>query len=227
MRHLGAMGYLMETDEDEYKTTNYCKSMSLSTIGDGYLAMCVPPFEDVLLAKMNRILMFIRLSCTSAGAMRFHEFSRKRGWDNPVNSKDTSMMYAYGTDKDMFAWQQHLGYGRHFNHHMDGCRHGLLPWTAPEFFPVKERLFDGADTDPEAPFLVDIAGGIGYRLAQFQRSSTTIPGKLILQDLPDVVIQAKVLFPDIVCMEHNFYEEQPVKGKISIQELYYPLSANW
>jgi len=39
LRHLGAMGYLIETGEDEYRPTNYTKSMSIPIIGDGYLAM--------------------------------------------------------------------------------------------------------------------------------------------------------------------------------------------
>jgi DNA-binding IclR family transcriptional regulator len=39
MRHLGAMGYLKETGENEYQPTNYTKSMSIPIIGDGYLAM--------------------------------------------------------------------------------------------------------------------------------------------------------------------------------------------
>lgn len=39
MRHLGAMGYLIEVGEDEYKPTNYTKAMSLPAISSGYLAM--------------------------------------------------------------------------------------------------------------------------------------------------------------------------------------------
>jgi hypothetical protein len=39
MRHLGAMGYLIETGPDEYKPTNYTKSMSLPIIGEGYFPM--------------------------------------------------------------------------------------------------------------------------------------------------------------------------------------------
>lgn len=45
----------------------------------------------------------------------FHEYARERGWKNPTDAKDTSMMFAYKTDKDMFAYQQELGYGPHFN----------------------------------------------------------------------------------------------------------------
>jgi hypothetical protein len=39
MRHLGAMGYLIEIGVDEYKLTNYTRAMSIPVIGNGYLAM--------------------------------------------------------------------------------------------------------------------------------------------------------------------------------------------
>ncbi|GIJ83164.1 hypothetical protein Asppvi_001683 [Aspergillus pseudoviridinutans] len=191
MRHLSAMGYLIEIGEDEYRLTNYTKAMSIPVIGNSYLAM---------------------LSCTSAGPMRFHEFSRKRGWVNPTDAKDTAMMYAYGTNLDTFAWQQFLGYGTHFNDHMGSYDLGCLPWMDPGFYPVKERLIDGADTDPEAPFLVDIGGNVGHDLARFHSYYPKVPGKLILQDLPVVIGQIRDLAPAIIRMEYDFHTEQPVKG---------------
>jgi hypothetical protein len=39
MRHLGAMGYLIEIGADEYSLTNYTRAMSIPVIGNGYLAM--------------------------------------------------------------------------------------------------------------------------------------------------------------------------------------------
>lgn len=39
MRHLGAMGYLVEVNEDEYKATNFTKALGIPIVGSGYLAM--------------------------------------------------------------------------------------------------------------------------------------------------------------------------------------------
>lgn len=191
MRHLGAMGYVTETAMDEYKPTNYSKAMSIPIIGDGYLAM---------------------LSCTSQGPLKFHEYSRKRGFKNPTDAKDTSMMYGYKTDMDMFAWQQSLGYGPHFNNHMGGYRQGRPPWMGPNFYPVKERLIEGADTSPEAAFLVDIGGSVGHDLTEFHRHHPGAPGKLILQDLPVVIGQIQDLDKAVTPMEYDFHTEQPIKG---------------
>ncbi|PHH65735.1 hypothetical protein CDD81_1462 [Ophiocordyceps australis] len=185
------MGYLIETGEDEYRLTNYTKAMSIPAIGNSYLAM---------------------LSCGSSGSIRFHEFSRKRGWVNPTDAKDTALMYAYGTNMDVFKWQQFLGYGTHFNDHMAGYDLGRLPWMDPRFYPVKERLIDGADTDPEAPFLVDIAGNVGHDLARFHMFHPSFPGRLILEDLPNVISTIQDLDPAIIRIEYDFHTEQPVKG---------------
>ncbi|KAK2730267.1 sterigmatocystin 8-o-methyltransferase [Colletotrichum kahawae] len=141
-----------------------------------------------------------------------HEYSRKRGFKNPTDAKDTPMMYAYNTNKDMFSWQQDLGYDTHFNHHMSGYRQGRNPWMAPGFFPVKERLIEGADNNAEATFLVDIGGSIGHDLAEFHHYHPDAPGKLILQDLPVVIGQIQELTPAITPMGHDFLTEQPVKG---------------
>jgi hypothetical protein len=124
------------------------------------------------------------------------------------------MMHAYQTDMDMFAWQQSLGYGTHFNNHMGGYRQGRPPWMAPSFFPVKERLIDGAKNDPNAAFLVDIGGSVGHDLMAFKKYHPNPPGKLILQDLPVVIGQIKDLDPAITPMEYDFRTEQPVKGEI-------------
>lgn len=148
--------------------------------------------------------------------MRFHEFSRLRGWQNPADAKDTSMMYAYDTDKNMFAWQQHMGYGTHFNDHMSGRRLGRLPWMHPSLYPVQERLIDGASTDPDAPFLVDIGGSMGDDLAEFLHYYPKAPGRLVLQDLPVVIDQIKRLDPVIIRMGYDCLTEQPVKGTFTV-----------
>ncbi|KAK8143173.1 hypothetical protein G3M48_007616 [Beauveria asiatica] len=191
MRHLAAMGYIAETGQEEYKPTNYSKALSLPVIGNGYLAI---------------------LSCTGAAPLKFHEFSRQREWINPTDTNDTSLMHAYGTNMGTFNWLQHCGYGSHFNDHMAGRRLGRLPWMSPAFYPVQQRLVDGAITDPEAPFLVDIGGNVGHDLAEFRTMFPNVPGRLILQDLPIVISQITDLDPSIERMGYDVHDEQPVKG---------------
>ncbi|OJZ82922.1 hypothetical protein ASPFODRAFT_196432 [Aspergillus luchuensis CBS 106.47] len=191
LRHLSAMGLLNEVGEDEYQPTNYTKALSLPQIGNGYLGLT---------------------ACTSAGCLKYHEFSRKRGWINPTNPEDTSLMDAYGTDKDLFSWVNELGYGKHLNDYLGGYNLGRRWWIHPDIYPVKERLINGADPSPDASFLVDIGGNVGHDLERFRAAFPDAPGKLILQDLPMMIGQVKNLDSSIVRMEYDFRDEQPVKG---------------
>ncbi|OQE46563.1 hypothetical protein PENCOP_c001G01452 [Penicillium coprophilum] len=191
MRHVCAMGLLIEVGEDEYRSTNYTKALSLPQIGHGYLGVT---------------------TCTAAGTLKFHEFSRKRGWVNPTNSHDTSLMYAYGTEKNVFDWVHDSGYGKHLNDYLGGYNLGRPCWMDPDVYPVKEILIDGADSSPDAPFLVDVGGNMGHDLTRFHSRYPNAPGKLILQDLPMMIHQIKDLDPAIIRMEYDFHQEQPVKG---------------
>lgn len=122
------------------------------------------------------------------------------------------MQRAYKTDLDMFQWLQTIGYGEHFNNHMRAYTQGRLRWMDPFVFPVKERLMDGVDIAPNAPFMIDIGGGVGHDLALFKTFYPDHPGRLILQDLPKVIGQIKELDNSIERMEYDFHTPQPVEG---------------
>ncbi|KAH6872037.1 O-methyltransferase-domain-containing protein [Thelonectria olida] len=191
MRHLGALGYVTETGENEYKPTNYSKALSLDIIGNGYIAM---------------------LSGTSSAVLLFHEYARKRGYKNPDNASDTSLMMTSDTNLDVFSWLRSLGYGAHFNDHMAGYRHGRTPWMVPSVYPVEARLVKGADTSCDAPFLVDIGGNRGHDLKEFHKYHPSTPGRLYLQDT-EIVIHSIESLPDaITSMPYDFFTEQPIKG---------------
>lgn len=153
-----------------------------------------------------------RLSGLSSGLINFHEYSRLRGWKNPTDASDTSLMHAYGTDKDVFSWLHHRGYDKHFGDLMVGQRLGVESWMSPNLYPVRTKLIDGARSDPEAPFLVDMGGNLGKNLADFRTLYPDAPGKLILQDIPTVIERIVDLDPSIVRMEHDLKSEQRIKG---------------
>ncbi|KAM0543412.1 hypothetical protein ACHAO7_009398, partial [Fusarium culmorum] len=187
MRHLGATGYLIETRSDEYLATSFIKAMSLDQIGGGYP---------------------VSLSCLSRGTIGFSEFARERGFRNPSNERDTSLMMAYHTDQNVFSLIKSKGYLDSFNHLMGVYGEGRLPWTS--FYPVEERLVIGADPSPDAPFIVDIGGNIGHDLERFQKKFPDSPGMLFLQDLEPVISSIGALNPKIIASIHDFHTAQPI-----------------
>ena len=84
----------------------------------------------------------------------------------------------------------------------------------PNFYPIEENLVECAKTEPDAVFLVDLGGGKGRDLHELHRKHPNLPGQLVLQDLENVIEEAKASGLDerIIPMAHDFFTEQPVKG---------------
>lgn len=99
----------------------------------------------------------------------------------------------------------------------------------PSLYAVEKTLFPGSGQAPDAPLLVDVAGGLGHDIHEFKKFYPEHPGvsftftikktttdrppkKLILQDLPVVINDVKDIDPSIELMPHDFLTEQPVKG---------------
>jgi hypothetical protein len=84
------------------------------------------------------------------------------------------------------------------------------------FYPVMERLVEGAGIEDQDVLLVDMGGSIGHDLSEFRRKWPDAPGRLVLQDLPQVIQGAKGLHSSIELMAHDFFREQPIKGKLAV-----------
>ena len=83
-----------------------------------------------------------------------------------------------------------------------------------DFYPVQENLVRGADTGEETVFLVDVGGGKGHDLQELHQKHPKLPRQLVLQDQPDVLIDATGLDSKIRLMEHDFFTPQPIKGTV-------------
>ncbi|KAK2477526.1 hypothetical protein H9L39_10014 [Fusarium oxysporum f. sp. albedinis] len=192
LRHAAAMGHLQEVGQDEYKLSSFTRSLSLDVIGDGYLA---------LLGGIGR------------SPIEFYKFLRLTQWKNPTDASHTAMHVSYDTNlPNCFEYLRSIGLGPQTNNHMGGYRQGRLPWMHPSLYPVEETLFPGTDGSPDAPLLVDVAGGLGHDIHEFKKFYPNHPGKLVLQDLPVVINDVKDIDPSIELMPHDFLTEQPIKG---------------
>jgi hypothetical protein len=123
------------------------------------------------------------------------------------------MQLGYNTDLHFFDYlAANPGYAARFMSLMSVYRQGRPTWMDPTGYPVQERLIDGHD--PNTPLLVDVGGSTGHDLEAFIRKFPNTRGKFVLQDRLEVIEQArKHLSPQIEPMVHDFFTEQPVKGK--------------
>ncbi|KAI8176976.1 O-methyltransferase mpaG [Colletotrichum sp. SAR 10_65] len=191
LRHLGAMGYIKEVGADEYELTNFSKSLSLPLIAGGYpvtVGGCWPTLAN------------------------FPTYLKKNNWRIHEDPKKGPMQDIIGEDSDFFNHMMTNYPAGEFQNHMAGYRQGRPSWMDADFFPVAERLIQGADTAKDAAFLVDIGGSTGHDIDEFCRKHPNAPGRHVLQDLPHVLAQVEKIDPKIEPMEYDFHTEQPVKG---------------
>jgi len=71
-----------------------------------------------------------------------------------------------------------------------------------DFFPVEDKLRLASTSDT---VLVDIGGGIGHDLIAFKQQYPSLPGKLILQEIPVVIDSIKDLPAGIDATKHDFF----------------------
>ena len=126
------------------------------------------------------------------------------------------LQYTYSTDLDAFSYLSLPGHERmlhNFGLWMAGQRQGFgfhSDWL--EFFPFQSEVLDGYNGDENGVLVTDIGGGLGHEMRSLKKRFPDLPGKLIVQDLPETIAQIKEhdgIFEPIV---HDIFEPQPVKG---------------
>ena len=78
-------------------------------------------------------------------------------------------------------------------------------------YPIEEELM--RESNSETPLFVDVGGGFGHQCVALKSklAKASIPGRIVLQDLPAVLAHAMHV-EGVEHMAHDFMTEQPVKG---------------
>jgi len=136
------------------------------------------------------------------------KFLKKLGYQNPSDHSHTVIQETYNFEGTVYTWlnshPENMGY---FQAYLKGRRQ-MVQDTWLSVYPVEE---EAKGFDPDSPVLVDIGGSTGDNCAQFKQHYPNIPGRVILQDLPDTVAVAPST-PGVENMAHDFFKEQPIKG---------------
>ncbi|RAL10943.1 S-adenosyl-L-methionine-dependent methyltransferase [Aspergillus homomorphus CBS 101889] len=194
MKHLAAMGVILETGKDEYSPNGLSKTLTVERYSDAFPLMST---------RFNQ------------GFLALPAFLKKHAYRNPTSFTDTAFNIGYNTTLTFFEHVQlEPDTARRFNNHMGVYAQGRPRWMDPGFYPVQEELIDPVAqtiTDDDV-LLVDVGGSFGHDIADFRRKWPLAPGRLVLQDLPEVVASVPDLHPSIQVVGYNFFTEQKVKG---------------
>ena len=145
------------------------------------------------------------------------EYLQVIGYRNPDDPMFAPLQYTNNMKQDGFSWlcQRPAALAR-FNAFMEGQRAHRAHWA--DWFPVRDQILDTTKKCANQPLLVDIGGGRGHDLLGFKERFANEPGKVILEDLPKVIEEARAMSDldtaGIQTISYDFLaEEQPVKGK--------------
>lgn len=137
------------------------------------------------------------------------EYLSTRGYKNPTDAVDGPFQLAYGIKGvnyfEYMAKPENKRYADAFNATMS--MHTIREnekWGYT--YPIEERL---KVEDPERVLLVDVGGGLGHQTKRFKEQHPSLVGKLIVEDLPEVVERAVDLPPSITTLAHSFFDPQP------------------
>ncbi|KAK8045116.1 hypothetical protein PG993_005140 [Apiospora rasikravindrae] len=142
------------------------------------------------------------------------EYLRNTNFQNPENALDGPFQYA-NDNKPAFSWLvERPDLFEAFHLYIHTLRQHRPSWT--DMYPAMERLVEGLEPDGDASAFVDVGGSMGQILQDFRANVPQYTGRLILQELPEVVAAAteKGVGADgrIEMQAHDFFNPQPVRG---------------
>ncbi|KAF2234935.1 O-methyltransferase family protein [Viridothelium virens] len=153
--------------------------------------------HDIFYGMFNALVPYLQKHQT------IHQFPEKSG-------EETVFQYAFGNTffeyiKSNQAWK------RNFDNFMS-YRHSSTTWY--ETYPVEKELeIDNLKQDPQSVLLVDVAGGSGHDALTFRERFPGLPGRCILEDLPETLQRVdQIERPGIELVPYDFYTPQPIKG---------------
>lgn len=153
--------------------------------------------------------------------MKAPEFFRQNNNKFPDSVKNTPFQLGFGTDLTYFAWLgQNPDLARDFQQWMTLKQSASPNWI--DWFDVQGCIIDGTETQSSSSvLLVDVGGGEGSHVKQFQEKFPGASGRLILQDLPHVISGIENPPINVELESHDFFTPQSIQGIRFIQSPQY------
>ncbi|KAK7750884.1 hypothetical protein SLS62_007147 [Diatrype stigma] len=187
LRSVSSLGLVDEVGERLWQANPVTKAMTINAIAAGHR----------MLGDM-----------VAGAAQKAPKYLRETGYRCPTDPKDGLMQYAFQTKLTTFDFFSSIpDVLMDFNTFMGNTMGARSYWV--DWFPVPERLLDGAIAD--SALLVDVGGGKGHDVLAFHEKYPR-QGRLVLQDLAPVIEAIGTLDHAIELMPYDFFKSQPVKG---------------
>ncbi|KAK8024997.1 S-adenosyl-L-methionine-dependent methyltransferase [Apiospora arundinis] len=185
LRFLASMGAVDEVEKGQYTANHVTRNLTKGVVKAGlshYFGTVAPQYQ------------------------RVPNMLKESGYASPVNEMRTAFHLGHCTTTDPYNWftnnPEHLAY---FNDYMALRRKSDSTWLS--VYPVATEAT--ADWPADRGLFVNIGGGVGHQCAQFKDKFPSLPGRVLLQDLPHSVAKA-LPTPGVENMAHDMFEPQPI-----------------
>lgn len=199
LKHLAAVGAITETGADSYTPA--------------------PLTAAIAQEAMYRDIAQIAFQMHQVSYAQVPKHLRETGYQNPTDPTSCPFNAAFKTAKPYFVWSKDQpGLDEMLHNALEGYVSDYRRWFDEGGYPVRERLIAGFEErgggGEEGVMLVDIGGGRGRDICAFREEFPDAPGRLVLQDMENVVAPVRDSLPKgVEGMGYDFYTTQPIKGK--------------
>ncbi|KAL4891057.1 S-adenosyl-L-methionine-dependent methyltransferase [Aspergillus ambiguus] len=178
MRYLASVKMVDEPHVDTFTANNVTRALS-SPQGNSYIDC----FHELVAPVFHRLPAFLA----------------RTNYANPSNPCNVAMQDAFGVEGDMWAFLKACPkYWEMFDRHMQMQRDVLTDWGR-----IGEMISTRKNPRNDEVVFVDIGGGNGHECVRLQAACPGLVGRVILQDLPEVIGRALDI-PGVELMEFYY-----------------------
>ncbi|PQE06880.1 Trichodiene oxygenase protein [Rutstroemia sp. NJR-2017a BVV2] len=190
LRYYQATDIIAQNDDDTYQSTNVTRALSNNDHANS--------------------LRWTR-KITAQGALNLPDWLQSHQYKDPVGILPTAWSSVLHTDKHPYGWLADNPWALELaQSHMRVQREGR-----PLFFDALDfqKRF-GQNTTSSTVLFVDVGGSTGPQSRTLRQRFPDLPGRVILQDRPEVIDQAKADLASarIEAEVHDIFTPQPIKG---------------
>lgn len=166
----------------------------------------------MLLAIATAPMTYFSLSFDTVGPifLELPNYLAETKYKNITDNGKTVIQKAYNIDLPGFIWfpsqPKRFAY---FQQVMTVQRAGAPDWLS--VFPVEKEVGSWS-AQPYKALFVDIDGGFGHQCLAFRAKYPKLPGRMVLQDIPQTLEHVPPI-EGVEVMVQNFFEPQAIKGE--------------
>lgn len=172
----------------------------------------------------DMLKLLSRFDIFTQAAAKLPEYARSQNYQNPTESTNSAFVYATGSEFWTYL-KKTPTQSQIFNDFMATRRQGRPNWY--DTYPIEQELSSppnviGNGHGESNILLVDVGGNRGHDLINLRNKHPGLQGRMILQDLPDVIAHTFFDQEDgIEAVPHDFFQRQPIQRMLlSLAELF-------